>query len=84
LLAILPGTGSFNVAGERELLDWHEQSTTTLVSCSPPHGRVQHGPRCNVLVCGRTSAKVAYESTSQFHSSVNEPHAVFVMLTADI
>lgn len=84
LLAILPGTGSSNAAGERELLDWHKQSTTALVSCSPSRSRVQHGPHCDVLVCGHGSAKVAYESTFQFHSPVNEPHAVFVMLTADI
>lgn len=83
-LAILPGTGSSNAAGERELLDWHEPSTTALVSCSPSHGRVQRGPRCNVLVRGHRSAEVAYESTVQFHSPVNEPRAVFVMLTADI
>lgn len=82
-MEILLGTGSSNVTGERKLLDWCERSTTALVSCSPSHGRVQHGP-CDVLVCGHRSAKVAYESTFQFHSSVNEPHAVFVMLTADI
>lgn len=35
-------------------------------------------------VRGHGSAKVAYESTFQFPSPVNELHAVFVMVTADI
>lgn len=40
-----------------------------------------------VVMCwfrGHGSAKVAYESTFQFRSPVNELHAVFVMVTADI
>lgn len=84
LLVILPGTGSGNATGEREPPDWCEQSATALGSCRPSRGRVQCGPHCDVLVHGHGSAKVAYESTFQFHSSVNELHAVFVMLTADI
>lgn len=84
VLAILAGTGSSTATGERVLLDCREQSTIAPVSCSPSHGRVHHGPCCDVLVRGHGSAKVVYESTFQFHSLVNEPLAVFVMLTADI